>query len=446
MPALLSRRRLLALPAALGASSLLPALASNPGTEPPAISDARPDLQDWNAVRSQFALDPNWLHFASFYLASHPKPVREAIDGWRAAIDRDPYQVVEHNGFSEDPAQWIPGQVTAAVAAYIGGKDTDIALTHNTTEGLALVYHGLPLKPGDEVLATTHDHYSHITSIDYATRRAGASMRRITLYDDAAAATADALTDRLLQAISPRTRVVGLTWVHSSTGMRLPIREMVQALKAKHPDVLLVVDGVHGFGSTSETVASMGADYFCAGCHKWMFAPRGTGIVWATADNWAKLTPLIPDFSEIDGYLAWIEDRPRKGATTAGRMTPGGFQAFEHQWGMLAAFRMHQAMGRERVAARIAALNTRLKTQLAQHRRIRVHTPMAEDLSAGLVAFSVEGLKPEEITQRLLAQRIIASTSPYAVSYARLAPSLVNDEAEVDRAAGAVLALAGGSS
>jgi selenocysteine lyase/cysteine desulfurase len=46
---------------------------------------------------------------------------------------------------------------------------------------------------------------------------------------------------------------------------------------------LLVVDGVHGIGAVDETIAEMGCDFFCAGTHKWMFAPRGTGILWARA-------------------------------------------------------------------------------------------------------------------------------------------------------------------
>lgn len=435
----LNRRQLLALPAALAATSLLPAgLAAALARETPPL----PDLSSWERVRAQFALDPGWMHFASFFIASHPAPVRQAIEGWRRALDRDPFQVVEHAMFG-DTAGNVPLQVQTAIAAYLGGRPEEVALTRSTTESLALVYHGLPLKPGDEVLTTTHDHYSHHESIRLATRRAGATARRIALFDEAAQASTDALVGRLLAAVHPATRVVGLTWVHSSTGIRLPIREMAAALKARHPDVLLVVDGVHGLGTADETVATMGADYFCAGCHKWMFAPRGTALIWANAANWARLTPVVPDFSDMESYQAWAEGRDPGTPTTAARMTPGGFHAFEHQWGMAAAFDMHRAMGRARVAARIRALNDQLKAALAGHPRIRLHTPLSGDLSAGLVAFEVEGVAPTDIVKRLLAQRIIASTSPYAVSYARLAPSLVNTPEEVDRAAAAVRAIAG---
>ncbi|MUV14026.1 aminotransferase class V-fold PLP-dependent enzyme [Noviluteimonas gilva] len=435
----LTRRRFLAAaPVAftgtLGAGSLLAALEAH--------SRALPDLSSWDAVRAQFALDPAWAHFASFFIASHPAPVRDAIEAWRSAMDRDPFQVIEAGMFEEESKN-VPLKVQGAIAKYIGGRAEDVALTRSTTEGLALIYHGLPLRAGDEIVVTTHDHYSHHESIRLANERSGATERRIKLYDDAKDATLDSLVSNLLAGIGPKTRVVGLTWVHSSTGMRLPIREMAKALKDQHPDVLLVLDGVHGIGAVDETIATMGPDYIAAGTHKWMFAPRGTGMLWSNADGWARLRPTVPNFTDWESYNAWAEERPVKGPNIAARVAPGGFHAFEHQWAMSAAFEMHEAMGRARVANRIAELNTRIKQQLAGHPKIRVHTPESPALSAGLVAFEIDGVKPEDIVKRLREQKIVASTSPYAVTYARLAGSLVNTPEEVDRAAQAVVRLAG---
>ena len=436
----LSRRRFLAAPAALAATALVPsalttALAAQAG--PPA------DLSDWGSVRAQFTLDPGYAHFASFFIASHPAPVREAIEGYRRAIDANPFLVIER-GLFEDDAHNLPLQVQTVIAEYLGGRAQDVCLTPNTTTGLALVYHGLPLEPGDEVLCTTHDHYSHHESIRLATERAGASMRMIPLFQDASAASTDSLIAALLAGIGPKTRVVGLTWVHSSSGIRLPIREISAALRARSgAPVLLVVDGVHGLGSTDETVATMGADYFCAGTHKWMFGPRGTGLVWANADNWARLRPLIPSFSDLDQYTAWEQGKRLGSPNNANRMTPGGFVAYDHQWATAAAFRMHQQMGPSRVAARIRSLNDQCKAGLGENRKVKIHTPVSGDLSAGLVCFEVEGVKPAEVVRQLLARNIIASTSPYAITYARLAPSLVNTPAEVDRAVQAIRGISG---
>jgi len=436
----LTRRSFLAAPAALAATSLLPtgllsALAAEEG--------GPPDLSDWDKVRAQFALDPAYSHFASFFIASHPAPVRRAIDGYRRAIDANPFLVLER-GLFEDEAHNVPLQVQSEIADYLGGRAQDVCLTANTTTGLALVYHGLPLAPGEEVLCTTHDHYSHHESIRLATERAGASMRMIPLFEDAATASVDSLIEALLAGIGPKTRVVGLTWVHSASGIRLPIREIASALRARGgAPLLLVVDGVHGLGSTDETVATMGCDYFCAGTHKWMFAPRGTGLVWANADNWSRLRPLIPSFSDGDQYAAWERQERVASPTNANRMSPGGFVAYEHQWATAAAFRMHRQMGRERVARRIRTLNDQCKAGLAENLRVRIHTPSSGDLSAGLVCFDVQGLAPGEVVKQLLARNIIASTSPYAITYVRLAPSLVNNEDEVQRAVQAVRAISG---
>ena len=435
----ITRRGFLAAPAALSAALLPGGLLAAVEAETPPIAD----LSSWESVRGQFALDPAWMHFASFFIASHPTPVQAAIEAYRRAIDRNPFHVVEHGMFS-DGADNIHQQVQAEIAQYLGARPHEVCLAGNTTTGLALVYQGLPLQAGDEVLCTTHDHYSHHEAIRLAIQRSGASMRKVPLFEDAAAATADALVDTLLKAVGPRTRVVGLTWVHSSSGIRLPIREIAAALRARAGQpVLLVVDGVHGLGATDETVATMGCDYFCAGTHKWMFAPRGTGLVWASAENWARLRPVIPSFTDLDQYTAWERDAAPSSPTTADRMSPGGFHAYEHQWAAAAAFRMHRQMGRARVAARIRELNDQCKAGLAANRKVRLHTPMAPELSAGLVSFEVEGLAPADVVRQLAARRIVASTSPYAVTYARLAPSLVNTAEEVEHAVRAVREISG---
>jgi len=406
-------------------------------------------VERWADVRAQFRLDPDLMHFASFFIASHPEPVRAAIEDFRRVLDANPFITVEHALFTSEAAN-LQLKVRTDAAGYLGGKAEEVALTHNTTTGLALLYHGLPLRAGDEVLTTTHDHYVHHESIRLATARAGATSRRVPLYDDPARATAGGIVGRLREAIRRETRVVGVTWVHSSTGVRLPIREIAAAVRdanqgrEERDRVLLVVDGVHGLGAVDESVAELGCDYFCGGTHKWIFGPRGTGIVWARADSWRRLRPTVPDFSNMAGFEAWMNGTPPP-PTDAATMSPGGFVAFEHHWALGAAFRFHERIGRARVGERIRQLNDRCKEGLAAIPRVKLHTPRTAALSAGIIAFEVDGLAPADVVARLLERKIVASTSPYKVSYVRLAPSLVNDESEVDAALKAVRAIAGAS-
>ena len=440
----LSRRTFLAAQGATVGALLLPGglLSAVEAATPPA-----PRMDDWAQVRAQFRLSRDVLHFAGFFLASHPEPVRAAIDGFRRALDENPFLVVEQ-GMFERETQNLQKRVCEDMAVYLGGRPEDIALTANTTMGLALVYHGLSLKPGDEILTTVHDHVVHHEAIRLSTQRNGASVRKIALFEEAATATVEGIVERVQSAIRPATRVLGITWVHSATGIRLPIRRIADVVKgvnhtrAEADHLLLVVDGVHGIGAVDEPIAHLGCDFFSAGTHKWLFAPRGTGILWATAKNWARLTPLIPTFSDPECFNAWAENRPVKGPTVAARISPGGFHAFEHQWAMGAACRMHRQIGPGRIADRIFELNDRCRQGLSAIPKVRLHTPLDRDLSAGINCFEVEGHRPEAIVKALLEKRIIASTSPYAITYARLSAGLMNTPEEVDQAVAAVKKLA----
>jgi len=405
---------------------------------------------DWSEVRAEFDLAPGWLHLSQFYLVSHPRPVRESIERYRRLLDASPFLTVERGmGFDlEENQETLPRKVQQAAATYLGGRPEEVALTDSTTEGLALIYNGLKLNAGHEILTTTHDHYVHHEAIRLATERNGATVRRIPLYDVPAEAWGEQMALRLRGAIRPQTRVVGVTWVHSSTGVKLPVRTLAEVVadanrgREEQDRVLLVVDGVHGLGNQRETVAGLGCDFFAAGTHKWILAPRGTGILWAPEKNWSLLRPTIPTFYSLDPFLAWVNEQPPTAPTQASWISPGGFKAYEHQWAMADAFEFHLRIGRSRVAERTATLNGMCKEGLRRIPRVKVLTPDDPTLSAGIICFSVEGQSPEETVRRLLGRKVIASASPYKVSYARLAPSLVNDEDEIEATLRAVREIA----
>jgi isopenicillin-N epimerase len=405
----------------------------------PAASPEPAPADEWARVRAEFELSPDWVHLGGFLLASHPKRVRDAIERHRRALDENPALYVEQNAFDSSP-------VLKPAAAYMSVKPEEIALTDSTTMGLAVLYGGLPLRPGDEVLTTTHDHYSTHESLRLATERAGAKLRKIALYDRAAQASAASMARAIEQAIVPATRVVAITWVHSSTGVKTPVRAIAdvvaQANARRLPDqrVLLCVDGVHGFGVEDVTMADLGCDFFAAGTHKWMFGPRGTGVVWGRSELWRLVRPTIPHFG-MAAYEAWIKGVAPP-ATTADMMTPGGFHSFEHRWALGEAFEFHQAIGKAKIAARIHELNRQCKQGLAAMKHVTLHTPIDDAVSSGIVTFEVAGLKPDQVVKRLHAKRIIATTTPYATSYARLAPGLLNSPADVDAALREIRALA----
>ena len=209
-------------------------------------------------------------------------------------------------------------------------------------------------------------------SIAYACQKKGTTNKQIDEYADPSQVTVDEVVTNISKAIGKKTRVVVVTWVHSCTGVKLPIRAIADAIaeiNKKRSDkqrVYFVVDGVHGFGNQAEAVSDLGCDIFIAGTHKWIYGPRGTGIVYARKDVWDFVEPTIPAFS-LAPYVAWLGEDLGREATFSELLSPGGFHAFEHRWSLNEAFEFQLDIGREHVHKRTTELNTMLKDGLKRH-------------------------------------------------------------------------------
>jgi selenocysteine lyase/cysteine desulfurase len=388
------------------------------------------DPGDWVSVREQFPLDPDLRHFAAFVLASHPRPVAEAIERHRQGLDADTEGYLLANEGDADYA------VRANAAAYLGGDEMSTALTDSTTMGLGLLYGGLRLAEGDTVLTTEHDFFSTHEALRLRSERTGATVERVALYDDPARADAGDMVDRLVAAVTPATRVVAITWVHSGTGVKLPVPDIAEALhaaadRAGTPPPLLCVDGVHGLGSEATQVADLGCDFFVSGTHKWLFGPRGTGVVWGRAEAWPQLDAIIPAF-EPAGMIAWMGGESPEPPQPGPRATPGGYHSFEHRWALAEAFAFHQEIGREEVAERVSSQATQLKEGLADVDGVTLVTPASPDLSSGIVCATLDGADPVAVMQALHGQGFVTSVTPYGERYNRFGPGIVTTPEEVD--------------
>lgn len=390
----------------------------------PAAPHTRPVFDDWDAVRAQFDLTPQVIHMACLLLASHPRPVQSAIYDYRRFLDANPALFAEQNRWD------LELRARRVAAAYLGVKHRDLALTRSTTEGIGLVYGGLRVRRDQEMVTTDEDYYVTRRALALKSARCGARLTRLPLAVDPDTVTADALVERVLGAVSERTRLIALTWVHSKTGLKFPVRRLAARVaeinRHRGPEdrLLIGVDGVHGLGVEAFSLAEMDCDFFMAGTHKWLFGPRGTGVLWAHPRAQHQLQEIVPTFT-ADG-------------TFGGRLTPGGFKAFEHDWALPEAFAFHDAVGKARISKRIRDLNRLLKQALSELPRVRLHTPLAAGLSSGITCFDVEGIPPEEVVGRLQEQGIIASVTPYRQRSARLTPGIINTPEEVERSVAAI--------
>jgi selenocysteine lyase/cysteine desulfurase len=392
--------------------------------------------------RAALAPGDGYVNLATFLLAAHPPRVRDAIERHRRGLDANAALYLrEHEEELEHAAR-------EAAAGHLRAAADEVALTDSTTMGLALVYGGLRFEPGDEVVTTEHDFYATHEALRLRAERDGVSVRRVTLYDIPEEASVDRIATAIEHALGPRTRAVAVTWVHSSSGVKLPLRAIADVVadanrgRGDRDRILLCVDGVHALGVEPDSPVELGADVFVAGCHKWLFGPRGTGIVWAAPHAWDRIAPLIPSF-DARAYFAWLQGERPSDVPPGPLMTPGGFHSFEHRWALPQAFEHHADLGGPSAVARTTyALAARTKQSLAEIPGIRVKTPSDEALSSGLVCAVHPDLPAGEIVDALRDEhRVVASVTPYVWQYVRFGPSVANTEADLDRALDAVAAI-----
>jgi selenocysteine lyase/cysteine desulfurase len=275
-------------------------------------------------------------------------------------------------------------------------------------------------------------------------RRTGCSCRKISLYKNLEAVSKDEIVSSLVNAVREETRIIGLTWVHSNTGLKIPISEITDALREinKQRDgstqIKVIVDGVHGFGIEMDTFKQLGCDFFITSGHKWIYGPRGTGFIAGTSTAWEGLSPVIPSYTEA---MEEITEGERPEVMNGKQMTPGGFHSLEYRWALKEGFEFMLSIGKENVYKRVHDLNRQCKEGLARIPHVKLHTPLSDDLSAGIISFDIDGMKPDEVVEQLMKKKIIATVSPYKVRHARFTPGIINTPLDVDKAVKAVAEL-----
>ncbi|MFD9891723.1 aminotransferase class V-fold PLP-dependent enzyme [Amycolatopsis sp. NPDC059027] len=395
---------------------------------------------DWARVRAEFDLDPAYVHLSLSVIAPHPRPVRAAIERHRAGLDRNPALYFHRR---DD----LHRRVLEKAGHYLAADPDSIALTESTTMGLAVVFTGMVLRQGQEILSTGHEHYAAKELLRFKAESSGAAHRTIDLYEDPRTATADEIVSAVARGLGERTRLLALTWVHSGTGVKLPLARIgavvAEANRGRAPgtEILVCVDGVHGMGVEDFEVGDLGCDFFVAGCHKWLFGPRGTGLVWGSERGWAAVRPIVTSF-DVEVFWPWYQGfSPDEKAPKARLCTPGGFPAYEHRWALAETFDFHQALGKPRVAERIHTLNEHCRAAVAGIRGVRVRTPDNAELTSGMVCFDVPGLDPAKVVELLEADGVIAGQTPYRSSAVRFAPGVLNTFGDIDRGAEALARL-----
>ncbi len=337
------------------------------------------EARRWKLIRDSVTLDPGLVHLNTGSLGAMPRQVQEGLTGFVRELERHP--VSKTWGEMGKLAELVRTQA----AGFIGAERDEVAITGNTTEGMNMVASGLKLKPGDEVLTTNHEHAGGLSCWEYLAQHNGVRIVQIKmpvpLRDKAQ------FLELVERHITDRTRVCSLCHVDTLTGMRLPLREISEILRPR--DILLICDGAQGPGMLNVNVKALGVDTYASSSHKWMLAPKGSGLLYIRKEVQNRVQPI--------GLHAGF------GVYSAS----SGTRNIPHILAHGLAMDFHNAIGRDKVERRCRELSGHLRGRLQRLKWLELITPPEDALASGMVTFRLKKGNSAKLVHKLEAERRI---------------------------------------
>ena len=247
-------------------------------------------------------LDPECTYLNHGTVGATPRRVVQKQQALRDEMERQPsrFMLRELNG--EYPMPWRSAtrlrEAIEPVAAFVGCRPEDLVFVSNVTTGLNAVLGSLPLNSGDEVLITDFGYGAVALTAGAMCERSGATLRTVHL--EYPVRDPGDIVAAIVGALTPHTKLVVLDHVTAQTALVLPVAAVAAECRARHVPVL--VDGAHVPGSRPLDIQSLQVDWYAANLHKWAYAPRGCGILWAAPERQSTLHHPIVSWGRSRGF------------------------------------------------------------------------------------------------------------------------------------------------
>ena len=294
----------------------------------------------------------------------------------------------------------------AAVAELVNADSSEIHLTENTTDGINVVMSGLPWRKGDEIITCSLEHASILVPSYYSQTTHGTKVKVLQLDP---AETHESVLDKVTAAITDRTRMVFLSHIEFSSGVRMPIKAISEITRPR--GIWLLVDGAQGPGHVRADVSDLGCDFYAMSGQKWLLGPDGTGALYIRREMIPTVRPVrvsshaVTSHDHLGNYELKEDDIDKYVVSTSSLALRAGF---------LEAVRIHLAAGPETIESHNMDLASRLKAALVELPGVRVLSPLEGPECTGLVTFYVEGEDQRVAAESLWnAERVLVRSVPY---------------------------------
>ncbi len=301
-------------------------------------------------------------------------------------------------------------EVRSKAAAFLNCSSSEIVLTRNTTEGLNMVSSTLDLNPGDEILTTNNEHGGGENGIIYAAKQSGANIIKVEL--PMPAKNKEEVIEKILKAITDKTKVLLLSHVTTIEGMQMPLEEISNFIKGQ--GIFFIADGAQSAGMLQIDVKKLGVDAFATSGHKWLMGPKETGLLYVKESSREKIKPVFT-LSGFQSYSASSGTRNVMHHIAFGDMI---------DW--------HMESDRGIIQSNALNLGQYCYEKLLPIKNIRIISPQIKSLRTALISFELQSSTNKDLYNYLKSKDIIVKVLP-KYNAVRLSNHIFNTEGDVDK-------------
>jgi selenocysteine lyase/cysteine desulfurase len=313
-------------------------------------------------------------------------------------------------------------------ARFLGASPDEIAFTQNATMGMNALGNGIDWAAGDEVLTTDQEHGGAVSIFRLMAKRRGIVVKELPLAG-AVGGGPEGIVSMFRAAATPRTRAIMVSHITSQFGIRMPVPELIAL--ARERGAMSLIDGAQAVGQIRVNVHDLGCDAYVASPHKWLMAPKGTGLLYIRRGLQEKFWTTLASYQ-------W-ENR-EQGAFRFMQYGTGSTALID---GLMAALGVAERHGMERVERWDLALTKRLRDGLGKIKGAVLSSPSDPRLASAITTFRVEGVPARDLQNALWEKRIRVRAQGDDKGV-RLSAHIYVAPADIDQVLEVVAALAAG--
>ena len=373
--------------------------------------DAALEEDYWTTIQQAFSVTRGIVNLNNGGVSPSPRIVTEAF--------------VRYTWQQEDATAYTMWQILepqsetirTGLAEIFGCDAEEIAITRGASESLETLLMGLDFKSGDEILTSTQDYPRMLTTLRQREMREGLKLNLIKI--PIAPANVNDIAAAFERAVTPKTKLILVSHQVNLTGQIIPVRPVCEM--ARKRGIETIVDGAHAFAQFDFKRDDLQCDYYGTSLHKWIYAPKGTGMLYVRKEKIPKVWALMASESSNKNDIRKYEEIGTHSA--AMRLAIGE------------AILFHNAIGGKRKEERLRYLSRYWMNNLKATPKVGFNTSFDPRQSCAIANFKIEGVDPVQLGSYLMSKHKIFTTPIVHEEFSgiRITPNVYTTLWELDR-------------